>query len=555
MVFARSERARAERCHLYNVWAALQAAELRAREKTGDPRLNENTTRKDFAGREAGADPWYDGNAFEATILDTPRRGSALPAGRQSDLSDDPVAQIVRECLEYSWFKKRVAKCQDFPADPQAATSMHAPHEIDLTRAIDQEPPLECLRFCGIEVLESIDLLRAQSADQIGRLLWPVLERKAVATVPGDFVRRHLIIDRDSAMVWNRRGIAIAFKGEAGAAQSRQLESTVKKMAGVRLEVKQILEAGDSTPNEDALVRSEQLARSLAEIRLDSAQPERTALRRFFEANHFDDVLAIARSLHQQAVERARREREMAATGRMDENLHTIAHVQTMVEWIEIFLVSVYAGELAHALVPAPEDAWPYSHLVVASAAVTGAALTAWGVLPTVRQKISVSAIAFLAFLGVAAFLHPANKWIEDGAKSFHHAWSSGFGLTTDGLIIAFRGVWFALVRDSFFGWCGGCEPPGEMLGTATKTKTLNPLVTRATASKTASPLPGEVILDSPGWLARSSLPPRHRHLWLVQFSSYSAGKSLRKAAADRCKSKIRQSLRPAAAAGCQAHE
>lgn len=449
------ERARAERCHLYNVWAALQAAELGTREKTGDPRLGESAGRKDFADRDSGADPWYDGNAFEATILDTPRRGSALAAGRQSDLSDDAVARIVRECLEYSWFQEHFADCEDIPSDPEVATSKHARHRIDLTRAIDHEPPPKCLRFCSITVLESVDLLQPQTAEQIGRLLWPVLERKDVATVPSDFISRHLVIDRDSVTVWNRRGLAIAFKGEAGAARSQQMEDTVREMAGIRvaviaglqLAVKRVEAAHPATANEDLLVRAEQLSRSLAAIQLNAAQPERTALRRFFEANRFGEILETVRGLHLQAAERARQARESAATARMDENLHTIAHVQTMVEWIEIFLVSVYAAELAHMI-------WSGSHLVPVIAAAAGAALTAWGVLPTKRQKIGVTAIAFVAFLGLAALIEPASEWFKHGAKAVAKIGQTdphAVEKATATLTLAFQAGWFVLILAIIF--------------------------------------------------------------------------------------------------------
>jgi hypothetical protein len=66
---------RAEGRHLYHVWAALQDAEFQARGITSPPG---EEPRQDFKGRNVGADPWYDGNAYGATIVDTPRNGTRL---------------------------------------------------------------------------------------------------------------------------------------------------------------------------------------------------------------------------------------------------------------------------------------------------------------------------------------------------------------------------------------------------------------------------------------------------------------------------------------------
>jgi len=68
-------------------------------------------------------------------------------------------------------------------------------------------------------------------------------------------------------------------------------------------------------------------------------------------------------------------------------NIETVAHVQLMLEWIEIFLVSVYAAHLAEML-------FPGDHLMVMLAATLGAVASACAVLPHWKQVFSVIAVA-----------------------------------------------------------------------------------------------------------------------------------------------------------------
>ena len=96
-------------CHLYPVWARLQAAEVAAW------RLPENVDRRAQLahrarpGYEARAadepelfsDPWYDGERYDGRIIGTPGSGTLLRAGAKRDLEDDAVAQIVQDELEF----------------------------------------------------------------------------------------------------------------------------------------------------------------------------------------------------------------------------------------------------------------------------------------------------------------------------------------------------------------------------------------------------------------------------------------------------------------------
>jgi len=96
-----------------------------------------------------------------------------------------------------------------------------------------------------------------------------------------------------------------------------------------------------------------------------------------------------------QLAESVRQQAEIAASS--DRSLKMIAHVQGMVEYIEIFLVSVYAGHLCHMIVP--ESLWG-SHLWVAVAAAIGAVVTSSIVLHDAREKRRV---IFYAVIGLAA--------------------------------------------------------------------------------------------------------------------------------------------------------
>jgi len=78
-------------------------------------------------------------------------------------------------------------------------------------------------------------------------------------------------------------------------------------------------------------------------------------------------------------------------------NIQTVAHVQLMLEWIEIFLVSVYSAHLAEML-------FPDDHVSVMVAASLGAVATACAVLPRWKQIFSVIAVS--AGLFALLFLH-----------------------------------------------------------------------------------------------------------------------------------------------------
>ncbi|HEY5953160.1 MAG TPA: hypothetical protein VIT18_02280 [Terrimicrobiaceae bacterium] len=90
-------------------------------------------------------------------------------------------------------------------------------------------------------------------------------------------------------------------------------------------------------------------------------------------------------------------QREMAAqqaeiSRNVGVNVEKVTHVQLMLEWIEIFLVSVYAAHLAEML-------FPGNHVMVMLAATLGAVAAACAVLPDWRQVSPRSSSWRWAFL------------------------------------------------------------------------------------------------------------------------------------------------------------
>jgi hypothetical protein len=100
----------------------------------------------------------------------------------------------------------------------------------------------------------------------------------------------------------------------------------------------------------------------------------------------------------------ARRQEQLAASQREIEkrqaeiahnvgvNVEKVANVQLMLEWIEIFLVSVYAAHLFEML-------FPGSHVMVMLAATLGAVAAACAVLPNWKQISAVIVVAMLLFV------------------------------------------------------------------------------------------------------------------------------------------------------------
>jgi hypothetical protein len=207
--------------HLYNVWARLQAEEVRS--TLGRP-LN-GPVRKGFEERARGlirkdseqqpiggyfVDPWFDGSNYACTIVATPNRGTMIEAtGTASDLSDDRVALHVRQELELSVFASEVT-VRDLAGSAVARPVPERTLQVaEALRALSA-PPRSCYRFARVALEDHVQTLEAGMAAQIGRVLWRILDPDGSEGLPDEALARHLVVDAESVSVWSRRGVVIA---------------------------------------------------------------------------------------------------------------------------------------------------------------------------------------------------------------------------------------------------------------------------------------------------------------------------------------------------------
>ena len=74
--------------------------------------------------------------------------------------------------------------------------------------------------------------------------------------------------------------------------------------------------------------------------------PESELLRRFYEASGIDELLNTLRDLNQTAAEQLRRQRMEEQARKTGESTETVAEVQSKLEFLEVFIVGVYALEM-----------------------------------------------------------------------------------------------------------------------------------------------------------------------------------------------------------------
>lgn len=426
------ERAAARGLHLYNIWARLQIEETRrllnqsgdgvcAPDRKGDKSeekekphcVGTTTCRRGFEAR-AGAfancfnDPWFDGSNYECSIVVTPSRGTVIgESGTNSDLTDDPVANLVCQELELSFYNEEV-KVRDLSGcidDQELPPTIYSIAEID---KIPVAGPAY-IRFAAVALRESVDPFRHGLAEQVGRLLWRILYPQGGSGVPSDFLSTHLLINNQWIGVWSRSGAAIAIKSTG--LPSNKFEELFQEFAELARHVESLSRI---QPTADASARviseSEQLMRKLPLLRHQLALPENELPARYFEAAHLGELLAMLRDVHGSAVEKVERQEAKKTDSDMARNIDTMAHLQTILEWIEIFLVSVYAAHLTDMLLGKEGK---LRSLIVASAAVLGAIVTAVLVLPTLLKKLSVSLIAIFALIAAVPFLIPIGKRLK----------------------------------------------------------------------------------------------------------------------------------------------
>lgn len=432
------ERARGR--HLYPVWSALQAAELKAIKAddalrrglatTGQGAATVTRCRPGFEARAAQHaalfdDPWFDGSNYAFTIVATPNRGSCIgDCGTASDLSDDPVARIVQEQLEggaYQW----PALVTDFPSRRWDAEVLPAEYQVQGILATPPAAQPTTIRFVQLPAHATAGFSTGRFAEQSGRLLWNLLEPDARGSVPGDFTERHLLVDMNTIVVWSRRGIGVAYDPSASE-RIGVLKTLVSDLATLSANVQQLVERSstslDDTREMNALeadlAEGERLLGQVTLLKHRFAQPEGRPLRRLFDALAFGDVLDSLRDL----VRRKKADRQNA---KVEQNIDIVAGVQVKVEWIEILIISFYTAELAHIMLglwfSESKHGFLEMALIAAATLVAGGiaafSLEPWHYKGRARRMLVapvVLTVALVAALGFGAFKHFTHVAVED---------------------------------------------------------------------------------------------------------------------------------------------
>ncbi|MCY2987265.1 MAG: hypothetical protein NTY19_05285 [Planctomycetota bacterium] len=368
---------RADQLHLYSCWARLQREHLRglcaSDHVEWERLLKEGHPRPGFEGRAgdlAGvfADPWFDGHNYRCTIVVTPNRGANIgPSGSRSDLTDDPVAMLVRRDLEFAPFWPTICICDFTTAhDGQSAP----PADYPLLEAAASPPPAmrHGIRFGQIRLRDTIDLQRAGVADQIGRLLWRLLDTENLFQCPADFSASNLLAEEHYVAVWNRRGLAIAWHEQA----KRLMEDTHSSLAAMASIAREfdalsvdVGPASDDSVLDARVQRAEKLLLNVIDLKKRMMLVEGRLGRRFSEANGLFDLFASAAQLSSAMWQRG----QLAAAR---EYVRSLAETQKVAEVIEYFVLGVCAAEFWHALHPGTHagvatSAEPVGHVTSAS--------------------------------------------------------------------------------------------------------------------------------------------------------------------------------------------
>ena len=421
------ERAEHQGLHLYPVWARLEAAELRAIRNTPEECLRRKglAARSQFEKRAAGMesslwnDPWFDGGNYACTLVATPNDGSLIGTpGKNVDLSDDLVTQIVREELEFNVFSKSV-HIRDFSTE-ESFERDGQPVPADLGRAIPvrklgqaiKPPKSTALRFAQAGLHDNVNTSLGDAGAQIGEVLWRILHPDALGLSP-DFDQGGLIIEPDAVSVWSLNGVAVACKSGNGLAdcespRGQQLESIFAEIVRLRQETGALLLSLETTHEptaEEKLKRSEELLSDFGKLQYRLSFRQNGVLRKFFDAICLGEVLETLRDRHATASETKRSEE-------LRESTNTIAEVQSKVEWLEVLFVGFYSIEFVNVLL----EHW-HQQVTVATIAVVGTAFLliayksvnpAAGKFPSKPlRRIMFFLIAIMVAAGILSLLLP----------------------------------------------------------------------------------------------------------------------------------------------------
>lgn len=337
--------------HLYPVWARLQAAEcaecLKTPEENTPPRAGFEVR---LAGSPCAQDPWFDGHNYQATIIDTPRAGTRLLPGVQADLSDDGIAQIVRQELEWNMFfseeeltgattladPSKVVRICNFSTCGDSRSSGQNPDRSYIADLVSLSNANNALRFASVGLCD-VETNSPTVAAAIGKTIWAAIAEEGVTTFPDDFLSRHLWFDSKSVIVWNRHGIAIASKDMATiSSQKESLEkvATVIRSAGV---------IAKSSDPEAAFKEGRKLLETIIHLQIAATNPGNIILRRLMEATEINSIVESVTAINKERFEG----KEQEAQEKRDMRLQAILAVGTafglLFAWNSMEAVSIKA--------------------------------------------------------------------------------------------------------------------------------------------------------------------------------------------------------------------
>jgi len=353
---------RAGECHLYNLWARLQAAEVSALGQhpvspTEESGPDCRPGYEERAGAELASrfdDPWFDGSNYECTIVVAPSRGTAIgAAGAATNLADDLVAQLVERELELSFLRGAISTF-DFPT----AGGRREPvtYQISVSDALQcraPKPERGAYRFGQVELDDDVQILHGTVGEQVGRLLWRLIDTDGGTGVPADFLERHLVRKNDWVAVWSRQGVVVASKRSARE-KVAAVERLFRELANLASETEALIHQAPG--DDDAVATTEALIRRAALAKHELSLPDGHVVRRFFEASRLNEVLVTLRDLNTAAMnrrqagsDRQRLEEQQVLSAKMDTSLHRIATIQSVIHFIEYLVAITYSVELWEA--------------------------------------------------------------------------------------------------------------------------------------------------------------------------------------------------------------
>jgi hypothetical protein len=230
------EFARSLKLHLYDLWVRLQQREGVGREIPDGKKPRGEILARGSDGRSGLLDPWFDG--YEATLVVSPNSPSEAVRQYVPKIDSDPTMKLVEAWASNGFYRpKSIAliqwSCPTISRLPECSIEL----SLDTFREAAWEKVGELKARREGFILANLKLKKRPesvgwdkfSEEQVGKDLWRLISTHPNG-VPPDFLDRHLVVDVEWIAVWNRNGLAIAFKnsGKPGSKEDLEAESLSK---------------------------------------------------------------------------------------------------------------------------------------------------------------------------------------------------------------------------------------------------------------------------------------------------------------------------------------